>query len=382
MARKAASATGENPFRFAVVGFGQISQQAFVPGLAQLPGAQLKAVVTGSVEKETALSKAGIDTYSYEEYLALLQRDDIDGVYIATPIFHHRDHSIAALEAGKPVLLEKPMADSVSAAEDILSAVQRTGTPLMVAYRMHQDAFMVELVQLIKSGKIGEPRIFSSVFSHDIKEENHRGHSGFWGGPVPDFGAYPLNLVRHLFRAEPCKVQALGITSDDRNFNFEDGVAVNLEFPEGKLAQYILSYNAADHDYFSIVGSRGVLSSDSCFSYSPDSPRRYHLESEEQPEKSVDYQAQVVDQFAGETQYFIDCVRGAAEIEPNAEEGLADIRVCAAIEQSLRSGETISLPRREFRRELEPDQVRCIEPLSEDQVPEDEDLVDQVAQDR
>lgn len=271
------------------------------------------------------------------------------------------------------------MATSEEDCAAMIAASESSGATLMLAYRMHQDAYMVELAERVARGDIGTTRSFTSVFTHDIEEDNHRGHSGFWGGPVPDFGAYPLNLVRHLFRAEPVRVHALGTRSGDRDFNFRDTVGVTLRFPDDRIAQYTLSYAAGDVDNFTVVGSRGSITSDSCYGFDPEPPRNYVITTEEGEESHT---AESVDQFAGEIRYFVDCVRTGTRPEPDGEEGLADVRFFAAIEESLHTGAEVILPPRTFGPGLRREQIRTIPPRPAHEIPGDEELVDQVPQDR
>lgn len=94
----------ENPTtRFAVVGTGQIAQQAFIPGLKQLPEAELAAIVSSDPAKGDAY---GVPGYSYDQYAELLKSGDIDAVYVATPVHQHLYYTVPALEAGLPVLCE------------------------------------------------------------------------------------------------------------------------------------------------------------------------------------------------------------------------------------------------------------------------------------
>jgi len=292
----------------------------------------------------------------------------VAAVHVATPVFRHREFAEPALRAGVHVLLEKPMATSVEDCEAMIAASESGGATLMVAYRMHQDAYMLELVDRVARGEIGETRSFTSVFTHDINEDNHRGHSGFWGGPVPDVGAYPLNLVRHLFRAEPVRVHALGTRNDDRDFNFRDTVGVTLRFPGDRIAQYTLSYAGHDVDSFTLVGAEGSITSDSCYGYAPEPPRNLTVTTEHGVEERT---ATSVDQFAGEIRYFVDCLRSGTRPEPDGEEGLADVRVFAAVEESLRTGAEVTLPPRDFGPGLTRAQIR-----------DDEELIDQEPQDR
>lgn len=368
----------DSPVRFAVVGVGQITQQAFLPALRSLDDVERVAAVTGSPEKAAALGD-DVRVYDYEYYDQMLADGSVDAVYVATPVFRHREFAEPALRAGVHVLLEKPMATSVEDCEAMIAASESGGATLMVAYRMHQDAYMLELVDRVARGEIGETRSFTSVFTHDINEDNHRGHSGFWGGPVPDFGAYPLNLVRHLFRAEPVRVHALGTRNDDRDFNFRDTVGVTLRFPGDRIAQYTLSYAAGDVDSFTLVGAQGSITSDSCYGYAPEPPRNLTVTTEHGVEERT---ATSVDQFAGEIRYFVDCLRSGTRPEPDGEEGLADVRVFAAVEESLRTGAEVTLPPRDFGPGLSRAQIRAIPPRPAHEIPDDGELIDQEPQDR
>jgi len=320
-----------------------------------------------------------MNIHAYNSPVRVAVVELVAAVHVATPVFRHREFAEPALRAGVHVLLEKPMATSVEDCEAMIAASESGGATLMVAYRMHQDAYMVELVDRVARGEIGETRSFTSVFTHDINEDNHRGHSGFWGGPVPDVGAYPLNLVRHLFRAEPVRVHALGTRNDDRDFNFRDTVGVTLRFPGDRIAQYTLSYAAGDVDSFTLVGAQGSITSDSCYGYAPEPPRNLTVTTEHGVEERT---ATSVDQFAGEIRYFVDCLRSGTRPEPDGEEGLADVRVFAAVEESLRTGAEVTLPPRDFGPGLSRAQIRAIPPRPAHEIPDDGELIDQEPQDR
>lgn len=348
--------------RFAIVGVGQIAQQAFLPAM-KLVDAELTAIFTSSPEKAEHF---GVPAFSYEEFAGKLDTDLFDAVYVATPVFRHREFAEPAVQAGKHVLLEKPMEVGVDNCK-----ISGPGT-LMVAYRMHQDPFMWDLKQQMR--KIGKPRMFSSTFSHDVSTANHRGHNGFWGGPVPDIGAYPINLVRNLFEAEPIRVHAFGVQSPDRNFNFHDTVHIHLDFPNKAMAQISVSYAAVDVDEFRLTGSNGTLYSDSCFRFGPSAPLNYELTygpSDDPIEVRREFEP--VEQFAGELDYFIDCVRNGTQPEPGAEEGMLDVRIFDAIRLSLQTGRPQTLSPYRRARHITQDQIRRLPAI---QQPSEDDLVD------
>lgn len=364
------------PVRFAVVGVGQIAQQAFIPGLSRIEDAELTALVTSSAEKAEQLGREfGVAAYSYDEYPALLESGDIDAVYVATPVFRHREFAEPALLAGRHVLLEKPMETSVEDCRAIIDAAAEGGAQLMVAYRLHQEPGNVEMFEKVRDQKIiGDPRFFSSSFSQDIEEANHRGHSGFWGGPIPDMGTYPLNAARTLFDDEPVAVHALGVRTPGRGFDFEDTVAVTLRFPHERVAQFTISYASEATEYFSVAGTDGEIFAQPCFGFGPDTGISYTLT---RNGTSESFTHDPVEQFGGQTQYFVDCLRSGRRPEPDGEEGLLDVRVHEAVLKSLETGRVIELESHQRDRRVTSDQVRRIPPAEE---PGDEELVDQVPQ--
>ncbi|UAK25801.1 Gfo/Idh/MocA family protein [Sphingomonas nostoxanthinifaciens] len=361
--------------RYAVVAGGQISQQAFMPGIARTDNSELAALVTGDpvkADKLAALYK--IKSWSYEDYDALLRSGEIDAVYVATPNFIHTPYVLAALEAGIHVLLEKPVAASLADAEAIVAAQKRSGAKLMVAYRLHHEPGTVEMVTRAQRGDFGDLRFFTASFAQNVAEANSRGHNGYWGGPVPDMGTYPLNAVRNLFGEEPIWVHAIGSKTAGRNFNFHDTVAVTLRFPGDRLAQFTVSYATAPAERFTLVGTKATIDASPCFMFGPKIGISY---TETTADGTKTHNFDPVEQFGNETQYFSDCILNGREPEADAEEGFLDMRVLAAVERSLETGEAVTLEPMHRSRRIEADQALALKPAKE---PSEEDLISVVPQ--
>lgn len=372
--RTTPSPTG--PVRYAVVGLGQISQQAFLPAMARAGRSVLAALVTGTPDKARELAaEHGVPAYSYEDYPALLASGDVDAVYVATPVFRHREFAEPALEAGIHVLVEKPMETSVEDCRAMVEAAERGGARLMVAYRLHHEPGTLELLTQVRDeGLVGDPRLFTAVFTQDIDEANHRGHSGFWGGPIPDMGSYPLNAVRNLFAAEPLEVHAMGVRTPGRGFNFDDTVAVTLRFPGQRLAQFSISYAGEATEQFTVVGTGGVVAAQPCFGFGPEVGIGWTVTRDGRTETRTH---DPVEQFAGQTEYFSDCILAGTRPEADGEEGLLDIRVHEAVLASLETGRPVRLEPADRAVRPSADQVRALPPVAE---PDDDELVAQVPQ--
>ena len=332
--------------RYAVVGVGWIAQAVFLPGVEHTGNSEVVALVTGHEDKAAKVGeKYGIEkVYTYDELDGLLRSGEIDAVYLATPNFDHLEWAIKVLDAGVHLLVEKPMAVSVEQCEEMMRASQRTGAKLMVAYRLHFEPGTLKAIERVREGEIGTVRFFNSSFSQQVSGQNQRAKHGFWAGPVPDMGPYPLNMVRNLFGAEPIEVSAVGVCTDPERFvdeqgkPFEDTVAVSLKFEAERVASFVLSYSGGDVDEFRVVGNKGDLYSKPAYQVGT---AMKHVLTVEKKASSESFRA--TDQFGGELKYFSDCILHNRNPEPDGEEGMLDIRVIAAIERSLKTGRAEAL---------------------------------------
>jgi predicted dehydrogenase len=200
----------QKKIRYAVVGAGWISQAAFMPGVKHTGNSELTALVTGDPKKAKELAKKYEipKTYTYEQYGELLKSGEIDAVYLALPNDLHTEYTVRTLEAGIHVLLEKPMAPTEAECQAIIDAAEKSGAKLMIAYRLHFEPGNLKAVEAIRSGQIGEARLFSSVFCQNVSSSNHRADPKHWAGPLQDMGPYPINAARYLFQDEPIDVFA------------------------------------------------------------------------------------------------------------------------------------------------------------------------------
>lgn len=327
----------DGKIRYGVVGGGSISQGAFMPGVGQTDNSVMTALVTGDpVKAEKLAARYGLKSYTYEQFPQLLAAGEVDALYVATPNFRHTEFVVPALEAGIHVLLEKPMATTVADCQAMNDAAKRSGAKLMIAYRLHSEPGTLEMIDRVNKGDFGEVRLFTSTFTQTVRPSNHRAQHGFGAGPVPDMGPYPLNMVRQLFNAEPIEVSAVGTHSPGSKINTWDTVTVSLRFPQERLAQFTVSYTLPDSERFELFGSKGLIEASPCFGYGEGVGIAYRATIGEHDEERTH---PVVDQFAGETAYFSDCILNGVEPEPNGEEGWRDLRVIAAIERALETGE-------------------------------------------
>ena len=344
--------------RYAVVGAGWISQEAFMPSIAQTPNSEMTAIATGNAESAQKLA-AFYDiahTCDYDGYDALLESDRIDAVYIALPNSMHADFAIRAMKAGKHALVEKPLAVSVAECEAMIRAAEENNVFLMTAYRLHCEPMTVEVLERIRAGEIGAVKHFSSTFGFQTDAANHRLKGAHWGGPLQDIGVYCLNAARQVMQAEPVEVQAARVhgNGDPRFSEVEGSIAVTLRFPEDRLAQFLASFEIGDTNRFSVLGSDGVIEVDQAFEFQTTPQVRITSGDRVEVSEPVD-----VDHFAGQAAYFSDCILTETPPTSDGVEGLADVTALLAIEEAARTGKPQTIDARPPKRRPGKHTLRC-----------------------
>ena len=328
--------------RYAVVGLGHIAQVAVLPAFVHaFRNSELTALVSDDPAKHQKLRKKYNvqHAYSYEQYDECLRSGAIDAVYIALPNNMHCEFTVRAAEAGIHVLCEKPMAVTEQECQEMIAAAAKTRVRLMIAYRLHFEKANLEAVEIVRSGKLGQPRFFSSVFAMQVKEENIRLKRELGGGTLYDIGVYCINASRYLFRAEPTEVFAFSVSGRDRRFKEVDEMtAAVLRFPENRLASFTCSFGSSDVSAYEVVGTDGELRVEPAYEYVGELKHRLTIKG-----KTRERTFSKRDQFAPELIYFSNCILNNLDPEPSGTEGLADVRVIRALYRSAELGRPVEL---------------------------------------
>jgi glucose-fructose oxidoreductase len=325
--------------RYAVVGLGHIAQVAVLPAFAHASNSTLTALVSGDARKskKVAARYGDIATFSYDEYDACLKH--IDAVYIALPNSMHAEYTIRAARAGVHVLCEKPMAVTVDECRQMIDACRRHDVKLMIAYRLHFDELNLAVVDLVRRGKIGEPKFFNSSFSMSVRQGDVRTKRKMGGGSLYDIGVYCINAARYLFRAEPTEVVALSVNSGAKKLaEIDESTGALLRFEGERLAVFVSSFNAADLGAYEIVGTKGHVRANPAYEYAEGLAYELTIGG-----KKTTKQVGKRDQFAPELIYFSECIRHDRMPEPSGEEGMQDVRIVTALYESARTGKPVKL---------------------------------------
>lgn len=345
---------GGRKIRYAIVGLGDIAQEALMPGVSHTGNSTVTALVSGDPAKLTKLGKRyGVkNLYSYEQFPALLASGEIDAIYLATPNWRHAEFAVPALEAGIHVLSEKPLDVSSEKARAIMAAAAKGKAQLMTAYRLHFEPATLDAIRRIRAGELGELIAFTACFTQMVDPDNHRAKHGIEAGPLYDMAPYPINAIRYLFGAEPLEVvSAIATRHPQTGFgDLDDTFAVTLRMPGNRLAQFTVSYYANQVDILTIAGTKGSIQMDPAFGFGQGLAHCRRIGDKDSHETF-----KATDQFGGELKYFSDCILEGRTPEPDGEEGLADLLVIEAIVEALHSKQAVAVPHIGRTRRIDPD---------------------------
>jgi glucose-fructose oxidoreductase len=354
-------ANNQSRIRYAVVGLGYFAQSAALPAFAQSENSELVALISDDPTKLTELSQqypTVQQTFSYDEYDDCLRSGLIDAVYIALPNHLHCDYTVRAANAKVHVLCEKPMAVTEAECQQMIEACEQNAVKLMIAYRLHFEAGNLQAVDALKSGKIGEPRLFNSIFTQQVEASNIRMSREAGGGTLDDIGIYCINAARYLFQSEPTAVFATEASKDEERFNeVAEMTSAILRFPGDRLAAFTLSFGASKVSTYQVVGTEGDLRVDPA--YAGEGEIKHYLT------VNGETQAQTFgggDQMAAQFVYFSNCILQNKSPEPSGREGLIDMRIIEALYESIETGQFVQL-----------------QPLADDQYPELSQVIERPA---
>ncbi len=189
-------------------------------------------------------------------------------MYIALPNSMHAEFTIRAANAGVHVLCEKPLAVTADECQQMIDACREAGVKLMTAYRLHFEPVNLKAIDLVRQGRLGEPKYFNSSFSMRVRPGDIRTRRDTGGGTLYDIGVYCINAARYLFRAEPMEVMAISVNSVPETLGeIDESTGALLRFEGEKVASFVTSFNAADVATYTIVGTKGRLDVDPAYEY-------------------------------------------------------------------------------------------------------------------
>lgn len=329
--------------RWGILGTASIARNAVIPGMRKKPYCE-HAVVVGiasrSLEKARATAEEFEIPHAYGSYEELLSSAEIDAVYIPLPNHLHVPYAIQALEAGKHVLCEKPIALSVAEAEKLVDVGrQNPHLKLMEAFMYRHHPQWQWARQIVDDGKIGELRTIQSFFSYYEDDPASILHNPQWGGGgLMDIGCYPISLSRFLFHDEPTRV--VGILEEDPKFKVDRLASGIIEFAAG-TSTFTCSTRIADYQRVIAFGTQGRLEIEVPFNAPVDRPCRAWLEINEEIEEILFVCS---DQYGIQADLFSRAIIEDTPVPTPIEDAVANMRVLDTIVHSGKNKQWENIP--------------------------------------
>jgi len=274
--------------KWGVLGTSNFAQNKMIPALQQSQHVEVSAIASRSLPRAEAAAKRFGIAKAYGTYRELLADKDIHVIYNPLPNHLHVPWTLSALEAGKHVLCEKPIALSSGEAQQLLETAERhRDLKVMEAfmYRMHPQWQRAK--QIVEDGGVGELRTIHSFFSYfNADGGNIRNQPDAGGGGLMDIGCYNISLSRFLFGSEPNRV--MGIVQYDARFRTDRLASAILDFGKG-TATFTCSTQLVYYQRVNIFGTTGRVEIEIPFNAPPDKPSRlWHQRGNETEEVQIE----------------------------------------------------------------------------------------------
>jgi myo-inositol 2-dehydrogenase / D-chiro-inositol 1-dehydrogenase len=340
--------------RVGLIGCGSIAQLVHLNILTRLPQVALVALAEPDPQRRAAASQRMPQAAVFVDHQELLESPEIEAVVICLPNALHAEVAVAALQHGKHVYLEKPLATNLDEGRNVLSAWRCAGVVGMIGFNLRLHALFQEAKQYLHSGRLGTlvgVRSTRSTAPQSLPPWKLARRSG--GGVLLDLASHHLDLVHFLFEQSVREVYA-----ELRSQRSEDDSAMlHLRFADGLFVQSFFSMNAVEEDRFEVYGQAGKLAVDRYhslkvevtdptqdFSWSGKMKRELWLLVRSPalwgkllaPQREPSYQVALA--------RFVEAVRTNRPASPDFWDGYRSMVVIAAAEESARTGRAVMLP--------------------------------------
>ncbi len=304
---------------------------ALIPPLRASKRNKLAAVASRSQEKSDAYAKEKKIPRAYGSYEALLADPEIDVIYNPLPNHLHAEWTIKAVEAGKHVLCEKPLALSAEEVDAIEAAARKHGRVVAEAfmYRHHPQTLKVQ--EIIKSGSLGTLRLIHGSFSFVLTREGVGRLNPEWGGgSICDVGCYPISYARSALGENPLEVygqQITGPTGVDETF------VGQMKFANDIFMQFDCSFEIPFHTFMEFVGSEATLNIPAPFK--PNENEKIYLTRDDKTE-TIKIKGQEL--YIGEVEDMADAILSGKEPRISLDDSRGNVMTIKALLESARTG--------------------------------------------
>jgi predicted dehydrogenase len=248
--------------RLGLISASRIAVPAVLEPVGEVDGVEVTAVAAREIERARAFAARCGAEHVFGSYAELIDSDTIDAVYIGTPASHHRQWAVAAIEAGKHVLCEKPFAANADDARLIADAARGSDVVVMEAFHWRYHPFAGQIKNVLDSGVLGEIERVEGVFDipdGHIRRDDIRWQLDIGGGSTMDLGCYSIQWVRFAAGPDPEVVSATAVTPVP---GIDGSLFAELRWPSGVTGSIHSSMIAPADEVVNtlrVIGSKATM---------------------------------------------------------------------------------------------------------------------------
>jgi len=315
-------------FRWGVLSTAKIGREQLLPAIVEAENGVLSAIASRDLSKAKALGERFGARHAFGSYEELLASKGIDGVYIPLPTSQHVEWTAKAIEAGKHVLVEKPLALDAKDIPPLIKLRDAKKVLICEAFMVIYHPQWIKVRDLIASGAIGRLRHVQGAFSYyNVDPNNMRNQLDLGGGALPDIGVYPTVSTRFSTGKEPLRVQAT--IERDKKFGTDIYSSIRADFGDFELSFY-LSTQMAARQVMVFHGEKGFIEVFSPFNAGLYDHHRVELHNQNHTEAQV-FRFPGTQQYRLEVETFARAAQGGKERVFTLEESVLNQKVIDAI---------------------------------------------------
>jgi len=314
-------------FRWGMVGASGWADHTFGPAVERARGNALVAVLGSSAASAEAYAAKHADVAPYHDLRAFLAHPELDAVWVASPPDLHKQHAIAALDAGKHVLCEKPMAVKPLDCKAMVRAAASAGRELRIGFNNRSHPELQKLAKAVAAGRFGDilsarVQVYYPYPSPPPKWRQNRQRSGGWA--IGDIGTHVLDILRWLMHSDAKQVRG-HLTHRCWDFKTDDHAEVNVLFRNGAMGSIVACTGAAGGaPRVELYGTKGYFVLRGALFGAPGD-----LEMAQGGKDPVTTQFAAFDTYEAEVELFAAQARGRETSLASGEDGVANISMVA-----------------------------------------------------
>jgi predicted dehydrogenase len=329
-----------NRVRWGIISTARIGREKLIPAIQASRNGILVAVASRDLAKaKESAQNAGIER-AYGSYEELLADPDVDAIYNPLPNDGHKPWTIAALKAGKPVLVEKPIAMNTTEAREMVALAREKSLLLAEAFMYRYEPQFEIVRRLLDQNTIGRMTLINASFSFSMPYTdmtNVRLNPEWGGGGLLDMGCYCVNLCRMIAGAEPITVNAFARYGDT---NVDEVLAGTMLFPDTVLAHFDCGIRSFFRDIAVISGTEGAITLRRPFHYSI-KPSQVHVETRDGRDETIYVDA--IDEYRLMVEDFGDALQNGHTKTYDPDDSIRNMVVLDALARSARERQTVTI---------------------------------------